>query len=128
VAAGAAYVWTESPKGVLAAGKGSAILEGTDATFGATVAGVGRVDSSATNDAIAVGATDTVFLFLDTPVGVVPAKDAVAISGAKDEGAGTAIAGTGDVTGDGTSDLSIGAPRSDLSGTDAGVVYLLPGI
>ncbi len=43
------------------------------------------------------------------------------------DGAGYALAVTGDVTGDGIEDLLIGAPGSDTLGIDAGAAYLVAG-
>ncbi len=41
--------------------------------------------------------------------------------------AGYAVAGVGDLDGDGTADLAIGATRDDTSGVDAGVAFVLHG-
>ncbi len=43
------------------------------------------------------------------------------------EEAGTSVAVTGDVDGDGTDDILVGAPFADLNGTDAGMAYLVLG-
>jgi len=44
-----------------------------------------------------------------------------------DDWAGYAIAGAGDVDGDGQADLLVGATRDDTSGTDAGISFVLLG-
>jgi len=41
--------------------------------------------------------------------------------------AGSAVAGLGDLNGDGLSDLAIGAPLADIGATDSGAVYLVLG-
>jgi hypothetical protein len=44
------------------------------------------------------------------------------------DGLGTAVAGLGDVTGNGFDDVALGAPYADVDGAaDAGYVYLVPG-
>src|SRR5262249_45362141 len=43
------------------------------------------------------------------------------------DGFGTAVAGVGDVNGDGKGDFLVGAPYSDTGGTDAGSAYLYSG-
>lgn len=40
---------------------------------------------------------------------------------------GTAVAGVGDVDGDGRADLAVGAPRNDAGGANAGAVYVVRG-
>lgn len=46
---------------------------------------------------------------------------------AQDDQAGWAVAGPGDVDGDGFADVLVGAPGNDALGTDAGAAYLLYG-
>jgi hypothetical protein len=46
---------------------------------------------------------------------------------AADSGAGQAVAGAGDVNGDGYADFLVGAPRQDDGGNDAGAAYLVLG-
>jgi hypothetical protein len=51
----------------------------------------------------------------------------VVFTGSQFAGAGRAVAGTGDVNGDGLADVLIGAPLEDANGRDAGAVYLIYG-
>ena len=46
---------------------------------------------------------------------------------AKGDEAGAALAGPGDLSGDGTADIVVGAPYHDAAGAGAGAVYLLSG-
>ncbi len=48
-------------------------------------------------------------------------------SGEPDDDFGSAIANVGDIDGDGVADLGVGAPASDLAGTECGAVYLYSG-
>lgn len=53
--------------------------------------------------------------------------DGALVGEAADDQLGTAVAAAGDVDGDGLADLLVGAPLHDLSGEDAGAIYLVAG-
>jgi len=53
--------------------------------------------------------------------------DAKLIGELDGDNAGYSVAGAGDVNGDGTSDIVVGAPGSDANGSDSGTSYLLHG-
>ena len=55
------------------------------------------------------------------------ASDAVLLGVAAGDEAGSAVAFVGDLDGDGTDDVAVGALGEDGAGTDAGAVYLLDG-
>jgi hypothetical protein len=113
--------------------------EAPDDQLGRAVAAAGDLDTDGSPD-VAVGAHQAnpggladagrVYVFLSPlPSGVVSAAAAdgyVSGSSAGDY-AGSALAGGGDVTGDGADDLLVGAYGEDTAGSDGGAVYILPG-
>jgi hypothetical protein len=101
--------------------------------FGSAVAGVADLDGDGAGDVI-VGA------FLDSPAGVLNAGSVFVYSGASGAllwqagGTGTAghfataVAGAGDLDGDGYGDVLVGAPDEDISGlSNVGRVYAYSG-
>ncbi len=107
---------------------------------GRAVAVLGDVDGDGYDD-LAVGAPDNddggteagqVYLVLGGATGwsmdiSLSMADASYWGAATGDNAGSALAGAGDVDGDGYADLLIGAHRSDAAGADAGQVYLVLG-
>lgn len=97
-----------------------------DSAFGAALATLGDLNGDGVDD-LAVGAPST--LADTTATGRV-----VIVSGADGsalltilgdpvaDGFGSVVASAGDVDGDGRADVAVGAPLSDLAGTDAGLV------
>ncbi|MFH1468367.1 MAG: hypothetical protein ABIO70_28520, partial [Pseudomonadota bacterium] len=53
--------------------------------------------------------------------------DVTFLGEASGDAAGSAVAGVGDVDGDGLDDVAIGAPGSDQAAADSGMVYLVHG-
>jgi hypothetical protein len=113
--------------------------------FGSAVAGIGDVNGDGVAD-LAVGAPGddsngsdrgAVWILFLTPGGRVLgeqklADDAGGFDGDLDDGDrfGSAVAGIGDVNGDGVADLAVGAPGDDSNGSDRGavwIVFLTPG-
>jgi len=101
--------------------------------FGLSVAGAGDVNGDGFAD-MAIGAPfDSVGGYAAGSIRVYhggPGADAVAdliVTGSVGEGLGTAVAGAGDVNGDGVDDLLFGGPTNDAGGADAGQAYLLLG-
>jgi hypothetical protein len=139
--AGAVYVVLSAGGSVsegldLAAAGARVLPDGTQRRFGATVAVVGDLQGSG-GASLAVsaqngdtGATGVVYLFDGNRVdGLVTTNDATTRwtgEGIGDE-LGDAVAGGGDLDGDGLEDLLLGAPGQDAFGTDAGMVYLAYG-
>lgn len=102
--------------------------------FGSAVAGSGDIDNDGYGD-IVIGApgvdtTDSISLFKDAgAVYVVEVSSGSLIAayyngGAKDN-YGAAVAGVGDITGDGYEDVIAGAPLADANGKDSGSVFIL---
>jgi hypothetical protein len=100
--------------------------------FGMAVASAGDVNGDGYADVV-VGAPETssgqgqAYLFLGTPNGLSPSPSQTLVAPettATNLGFGSALAGAGDVDGDGYADVVIGAPHADLS---TGRVYLYRG-
>jgi len=136
--AGAAFVIRGPVTGDASLTSSSARLIGETAGdyAGRSVSGVGDVDGDGLDDLLvgapynATGGTDagTAYLVLDSVSGDLGlgSADARLIGDASDE-AGAAVAGAGDVNGDGLDDMLVGAPSSDTAATDAGAAYLVLG-
>ena len=69
------------------------------------------------------------YLVLGPPAGrlELEAADAIFLGEEQGDRAGLAVAGAGDVDGDGHADLLVGAPRNDEGGANAGAAYLVLG-
>jgi len=108
--------------------------------FGAAVAGIGDLDNDGIPD-LAVGAPggddngpdrgEVWILFLDSE-GKVRQEEKIADgdggfrgSLADDDSFGSAVAGVGDLNGDGIPDLGVGAPNDDDGAANAGAVWIL---
>jgi hypothetical protein len=105
--------------------------EGSDDSFGCSVASAGDVNGDGYSD-IVVGAKGNDAAGLNAGRsylyygGRTPDNGADIIFGGSAAGdlLGSAVAGAGDVNGDGFPDLVVGAPSSDVGGTDAGRVFV----
>jgi hypothetical protein len=112
--------------------------EGAYDFAGYTAAGAGDVDGDGHPDLlVSAGGNDEggadagkVYLFTTPPPAGTSSFEIAAVSflgEASGDGAGSSLAAAGDVDGDGTADLLVGAAGNDLGGAGAGRVYLIRG-
>ena len=140
VRAGALYVWEGTVAGAETADGARASWYGEFENAGAgwAVAGAGDADDDGTPDVLVgapflsayVHAPGRAYLVDGTIVGShgLGEATAVLVGELPGDGAGTAVSGGGDVNGDGTSDILIGAPVENGAGLETpGVVYLVLG-
>jgi hypothetical protein len=137
--AGGAYLQLGPFSGAISLDQADARLAGEAEHDGAgnAVAGAGDVDGDGTDDLLVGasthddGGTDAgvAYLISGTTRGWLDLEGAQAkLTGeAASDLAGSAVAGAGDVDGDGFADVLVGAPGRDSRGTDAGAAYLLLG-
>jgi hypothetical protein len=137
--AGAAYLFMGGPALC------SRSVDDADATFlglhpydnaGDHVAGVGDLDSDgfaeiaigalgADGDLHNIGVVHLVWGAPDIAGGSLSGADVILWGEAGDDFAGSGVAGIGDVDGDGTPDIAVGAVGSDAGACDGGAVYLV---
>jgi hypothetical protein len=145
--AGATWILFLNPDGTVeahqkisetAGGFGGSLEQGD--SFGASLAGLGRLSADG-SPALAVGAPgdDTagdaygaVWILFLSSAGVVQEEDKISrfdgcFNGSLDDfdAFGSSLASLGDLDGDSTPDLAVGAPGDDDGGTNRGAVYLL---
>jgi hypothetical protein len=135
-AAGVVYVFTTLPSGDASASTADAQILGPEelAQVGASLDFAGDVDGDGEQDLI-IGAPymleerGAAFLVLGPVIGSVSLADRDVMMRGMTEGglAGTAVAGAGDVDGDGLDDLLVGAPWDDTNGSYAGAGFLIYG-
>ncbi|MCB1760587.1 MAG: DUF4347 domain-containing protein, partial [Gammaproteobacteria bacterium] len=117
----------------------SAVLDDDDA-FGRALAGIGDIDGDGIND-IAVGANydddggndrGAVYILFLNSDGTVRAEQKISASAggmsdplSDNDKFGRALAGIGDIDGDGINDIAVGVETDDDGGTNHGAVYLL---
>ena len=109
-----------------------------DEKAGSSVAAAGDIDGDgwidlvvgAPGSNVAGSASGAAYLVFGAGEGTVDlATDALCFTGeAAADNAGLAVAGPGDMDGDGLDDLAVGAEGADLGGSGSGVVYLVGGM
>ena len=136
--AGAAYLFRGPVVGTHPAGDASArLLAESDGDWaGYAVAGAGDTDGDGRPDLLVAAPyqdeggsrAGAVYLWSGTPMGDVSLGEAVKFVGeAALDRAGSAMAGLGDVDGDGLADVAVGAWSDNTAATKAGAVYLVYG-
>ncbi len=137
--AGAAFLVLGPVSGEFTLRDSDSQLVGEDEQDGAgrAVSSAGDVDGDGVDDVIlgaparSQGGTNAGAAYLVLgPIGSdldLSAADARLLGEAAHDGAGSAVAGAGDVDGDGLDDLLVGAGGNDVGGSDAGAAYLLSG-
>jgi len=118
-----------------------AVLDGADADdhFGFSVAAVGDVNLDNIADLVVgspnanvganvdAGKARLVFGGPELQSNAADAPELIWVGSAAQEFAGETVARAGDIDDDGIADFAVGAPRADLGGADAGVVYVVFG-
>jgi hypothetical protein len=140
---GAAFVFLGSASGIADATPATAAAQlesdQAGALFGASVAGAGDVNGDGTADAIVgaesydAGTADegAAFVFLGSSTGVADATPATAATQLESDQAGAlfgaSVAGAGDVNGDGTADVIVGASSYDSGHANEGAAFVFLG-
>ena len=130
---GQVWVWHGSPTGIAGA---AWIAEGNlaDARFGKAVAGAGDVNGDGFSDLlvgapqfVTVSDAGRVYAYYGSAAGLPDEEDWVVVGGQTGAEFGGAVAGVGDVNGDGFADIAIGARLHDQFVTDGGRVSVYHG-
>ncbi|RMF18137.1 MAG: hypothetical protein D6761_03215 [Candidatus Dadabacteria bacterium] len=131
-AAGRAYVYYGSATGLSLTAPDIRDGEGAIDNFGRSVAGAGDVNGDGYADVI-IGAPlhDTggnnagrVYVYFGSATGLASTPPNIRDGEAAGDQFGSAIAGAGDLDGDGYADVIVGAPFQDSGGNDAGRMYV----
>jgi hypothetical protein len=133
---GKAYVFLGSATGLQTATNWSVLGENTGDYFGFSAAGVGDVNGDGYADVL-VGAKwytsesltqrGKAYLFLGSAAGLAVAPTWSVVGEAASNSLGYAVAGAGDVNGDGYADVMIGAPLNAGGGSERGKAYVFLG-
>ncbi len=129
----------DGPRAVASASMGRTVLEAEleDSGYGSVIAGVGDLNGDGYDD-VAIGAplwgddlvyrAGRVYVHLGGPDGLDELPNRILSGMVSEDRMGMAIAGVGDINGDGRDDLAIGVPYADTDGvTDAGQVQIYLG-
>jgi hypothetical protein len=130
--AGAAFVFPGGKDGVSAAPRWTILGQADGEFLGSSVAGLGDLNRDGFADiAVGVPGRDTglrdegaVFVYHGRRGPRPAAPDLVLFGRTRDESFGAAVAGAGDLDGDGHPDWAIGAPGSNLGAPNGGAVFV----
>lgn len=132
---GATYIFYGSTGGTSAAGLGILTSNNVNARMGYSVAEAGDVNGDGYADIITGGPGHSngqanegrAWVYLGGPTGILAANFTSIEPNVVDEAFGSAVAGGGDVDGDGYSDVLVGSPNSSVGAVSEGTIRLYRG-